>query len=94
MECSKCGNNFANDLSQCTWCKNQMVDLAKDLDEQLKEIQRKREERIEKARKDGTIKCLHDQCPECKGTGLNSYAQICIHGIACPCLKCSPTYGN
>ncbi|MCK5604678.1 hypothetical protein KAR91_22505 [Candidatus Pacearchaeota archaeon] len=62
------------------------------LDKQLEEIQRKRDEEIRKARKDGTLKCLHDQCPECKGTGIRkSDGNLCIHGIACPCTKCSPT---
>lgn len=64
------------------------------MDKQIEEIQRRRDEEIEKARKDGTLKCLHDSCPECHGGGLTSDGQLCIHGIACPCTKCSPTYGN
>ena len=62
------------------------------LDEQLKEIRRKREEEIEKARKDGTLKCLHNSCQDCKGSGLTVDGKLCIHGIACPCTKCSPTW--
>jgi len=34
--------------------------------------------------------CLHDQCPECLGTGTKqSTHQICVHMISCPCSKCS-----
>ncbi len=34
--------------------------------------------------------CLHDQCPQCHGTGLTFYGP-CVHGISCPCPKCTPT---
>ncbi len=33
--------------------------------------------------------CLHDQCPECIGTGIRRDGSICVHGISCPCPKCS-----
>jgi len=33
--------------------------------------------------------CLHDQCTQCHGTGRTAFG-ICIHGISCPCPKCSP----
>lgn len=33
--------------------------------------------------------CMHDQCPSCHGTGINAQGGICVHGIACPCPKCS-----
>lgn len=36
--------------------------------------------------------CMHDNCPECIGTGFKSNGSICIHMIACNCHKCSPTY--
>lgn len=35
--------------------------------------------------------CMHDSCPECNGTGVKKYGGSCIHGISCPCPKCSPT---
>jgi hypothetical protein len=35
--------------------------------------------------------CLHDACPQCRGTG-RSVLGICIHNISCSCPKCSPTY--
>lgn len=34
--------------------------------------------------------CMHDQCPSCLGTGVKADGGACIHGIACPCPKCSP----
>lgn len=38
------------------------------------------------------IKCLHDQCPNCGGTGVRKDGLgLCFHGIACPCPKCSFT---
>lgn len=63
-------------------------------DKKLEEIQRKRDEEIQKARKDGTLKCLHKLCPTCKGTGRKPNGLWCIHGIACPCTKCSPIYNG
>lgn len=34
--------------------------------------------------------CLHDQCPECHGTGVKKDGTPCIHYISCPCPKCTP----
>jgi hypothetical protein len=34
--------------------------------------------------------CMHDSCQECHGTGLRSDGSMCVHGISCPCPKCSP----
>ena len=34
--------------------------------------------------------CMHDQCSSCHGTGVKLDGTACIHGISCPCLKCSP----
>lgn len=33
--------------------------------------------------------CLHDACPTCHGTGVGRNG-VCVHGIACPCPKCTP----
>ncbi len=33
--------------------------------------------------------CLHDNCPTCNGTGQSKYGGICVHGLVCPCPKCS-----
>ena len=34
--------------------------------------------------------CLHDQCPECMGTGVKKDGSTCIHMISCQCPKCTP----
>ena len=34
--------------------------------------------------------CLHEQCPECVGTGIRKDGSFCIHGLSCPCPKCTP----
>lgn len=36
----------------------------------------------------GVSKCLHDNCPECKGSGIKATGGICIHMISCSCTKC------
>jgi len=36
--------------------------------------------------------CMHDQCPDCLGTGIKQNGGVCIHGISCPCPKCTPSY--
>lgn len=33
--------------------------------------------------------CMHDECTQCHGTGIKVTGGACIHGIACPCPKCS-----
>ena len=35
--------------------------------------------------------CMHDQCTDCVGTGVKRDGTPCIHGISCPCPRCSPT---
>ena len=35
--------------------------------------------------------CLHLQCPNCHGTGVNkNTGEVCIHYISCPCSRCTP----
>ena len=33
--------------------------------------------------------CLHELCSDCKGTGVKASGGICIHGLSCPCSRCS-----
>ena len=33
--------------------------------------------------------CMHEACTECHGTGIKQNGSPCIHGISCPCPKCS-----
>lgn len=35
--------------------------------------------------------CMHNSCPSCVGTGIRQDGSACVHGISCPCPKCSPT---
>lgn len=35
--------------------------------------------------------CMHDNCPECNGSGVKKTGGACIHSISCPCPKCTPT---
>lgn len=36
--------------------------------------------------------CLHDNCPECHGSGVKKEGGACIHFISCPCPKCNPMF--
>lgn len=35
--------------------------------------------------------CMHDNCPSCHGTGQKLDGGHCVHGISCPCPKCTVT---
>lgn len=38
------------------------------------------------------VGCMHDACPNCGGTGIRKDGLgMCVHGISCPCPKCSFT---
>jgi hypothetical protein len=39
----------------------------------------------------GDDTCLHDNCPKCRGTGIDSGGGACIHMISCNCPKCRIT---
>ena len=54
---------------------------------ELRERQRKH---LESVRNGGRPwkPCLHDQCPQCHGTGITRFGP-CVHGISCDCPKCS-----
>lgn len=32
--------------------------------------------------------CLHDSCPNCKGTGRTVLGHVCAHALVCKCPKC------
>lgn len=36
--------------------------------------------------------CMHENCPTCHGTGRDSLGRSCIHGISCPCPKCTSSW--
>lgn len=58
----------------------------------LKQRQKEHLDSIQRMRDSNWRPCLHDSCPDCLGTGIRRDGGICIHGISCPCPKCSPTY--
>ena len=33
--------------------------------------------------------CMHNHCTECVGTGVRTDGSPCIHGISCPCARCT-----
>lgn len=35
-------------------------------------------------------KCLHNECPDCEGSGIKQNGTTCMHMISCPCSKCNP----
>ncbi len=58
----------------------------------LKERQRQHLQNIQGQQERNWRPCMHDQCTECHGTGIKSNGSACVHGLSCPCPKCSPTY--
>ena len=58
-----------------------------------RELARRQQEHLERieAQRDWNWKpCMHDQCPQCVGTGRSLFGP-CIHSLACDCPKCRPT---
>lgn len=62
----------------------------KTYEEELKRRQEEHLEGIRKAHDIHWIPCMHDSCPECVGTGIRKDGSPCVHGISCPCPKCTP----
>lgn len=58
---------------------------------ELAERQRQHLQNIQGAKNENWRPCMHDQCISCHGTGVNSLGQPCVHGISCPCPKCTPS---
>jgi len=59
-------------------------------EEYERELRKRQREHLEQVnQKPDWQPCLHDQCPECHGTGIRVGGGICVHGISCPCPKCS-----
>lgn len=61
-----------------------------DYERDLAERQRKHLERVGQLFGQTWQPCMHDSCPDCVGTGVKHDGSVCIHGISCPCPKCSP----
>lgn len=58
-------------------------------EEDLRRRQREHLDRVHNRTERHWQPCLHDNCPECVGTGIKRDGHTCIHGISCPCPKCS-----
>ena len=59
-------------------------------EQDLLKRQREHLERVRGKQDTNWRPCLHDSCPNCLGTGIGKNGQMCVHGISCPCPKCSP----
>lgn len=70
---------------------NKLINMIKE-ERNMNKIKLDHLEKVRKNRIQNEKKCLHDNCAECKGTGLKLNGQPCIHMISCPCAKCSPFY--
>ena len=68
------------------------TDRNEDYDHDLK---RRQEEHLKNVRRFRgydvpNIRCAHDACPECIGTGVKSDGSRCVHMISCSCPRCTP----
>jgi len=64
----------------------------KQYEEDLKRRQKEHLDSIYSKQDQNWRPCLHDSCPYCLGTGVRRDGGPCIHGISCPCPKCSPCF--
>ena len=64
----------------------------KQYEQELKERQERHLSNIQGLNDTNWRPCMHDQCQECHGTGIKANGSSCIHGISCPCPKCTPSY--
>lgn len=61
-------------------------------EDDLAERQRKHLESISNIVNTNWRPCMHDQCLQCVGTGINRDGSPCVHSISCPCPKCTPSF--
>jgi len=64
-----------------------------DEDEYERDLRRRQTEHLRNVRQQFSrphMPCMHDACPECIGTGVKRDGSPCVHGISCPCPKCTP----
>lgn len=54
------------------------------------DLHRRQQQHLNNIENNNWQPCLHDNCPECLGTGRKSDGLICIHSISCNCKKCLP----
>jgi len=64
----------------------------KQYEENLRRRQKEHLDSIQSQKDMNWRPCMHDSCPNCHGTGLDSQGRTCVHSISCPCPKCTPTF--
>lgn len=57
----------------------------------LRERQKQHLDNVNRFNNSNWQPCMHDQCSTCHGTGVDAFGNACVHGISCPCPKCSFT---
>lgn len=62
----------------------------KQYEEDLQRRQKEHLDNVYNRQNENWRPCLHDSCTECFGTGIKRDGSMCIHGISCPCPKCTP----
>jgi hypothetical protein len=72
-----------------TPCRDNCEDY-EDYDKDLRKRQKEHLDSIKSNWRQAWVKCMHDSCGECLGTGRKRDGSMCIHMISCPCPKCSP----
>lgn len=62
-----------------------------DYERDLRERQKKHLDQVYGNQNQSWQACMHDQCPDCHGAGVRLDGSMCVHGLSCPCPKCTPT---
>ena len=61
--------------------------------EQDEFIEKRKKQHLENVRRfkpSHNNRCLHNECPECFGTGIKLNGFACVHMLSCGYSKCSP----
>jgi len=59
------------------------------------DLERKQKEHLDNIQRQYEVNwqpCMHDACTDCCGTGIRRDGGMCVHGLSCPCPKCTPSY--
>ena len=62
-----------------------------DYEKKLRQKQKEHLDSIQAQRNRKWSPCFHDACTQCYGTGIKIDGRPCVHGISCPCPKCTST---
>lgn len=61
-------------------------------EEDLRRRQKEHLDNMQRQRDMNWRPCMHDSCPTCHGTGVDSMGRACVHSLSCPCPKCTSTF--